>query len=119
MTASDVAFSFNLLMKNKTLTPTAAPPTPTSATAPNATTAVLTYAQPEYAALYLIGGMYIVPQHIWQGISNPATLADPTPTGTGPYVVSQFSPQKYTPTQNSKYWNKSMVHVPSIIFPNY
>jgi peptide/nickel transport system substrate-binding protein len=119
MTAADVAFSFNLLMKNPTLTPVAAPPIPVSATAPNATTAVLTFSQPEYANLYLIGGMYIVPQHIWQNISDPAKFADPSPVGTGPYVVSQFSGQKYTLTQNKHYWQLSKVHVPSIIFPNF
>ena len=119
LTAANVAFSFNLLKNNATLTPNAPPPVPDSATAPNATTAVLTFSQPEYANLFLIGGMYIVPQHIWQGISNPATFADPNPIGTGPYVVSQFSAQKYTLTQNKFYWQKSSLHVPSIIFPNF
>ena len=119
MTASDVAFSFDLLKKNSTLTPVSAPPVPLTATAPNPTTAVLTFSQPEYANLFLIGGMYVVPQHVWQNVSDPATFADPDPVGTGPYVVSQFSAQKYTLTQNQKYWQKSRVHVPSIIFPNY
>ncbi len=119
LTAADVAFSFNLLKNNPTLTPTAPPPAPATATAPNATTAVLTYNQPEYANLFLIGGMYIVPQHIWQNVSNPATFADPNPVGTGPYVVSQFSAQKYTLSENKHYWDKSSLHVPSIIFPNF
>jgi len=119
LTASDVAFSFNLLKNNPTLTPVAAPPIPTSATAPNATTAVLTFSAPEFANLFLIGGMYIVPQHIWQGISNPATFADPSPIGTGPFVVSQFSAQKYTLTANPHYWQPGEPKVPSIVFPNY
>jgi len=34
-------------------------------------------------------------------------------------VISQFSSQKYTLTQNAKYWQASKVHVPSIIFPNF
>jgi peptide/nickel transport system substrate-binding protein len=119
MTAADVAFSFNLLIKNPTLTPSAPPPVPTSATAPNATTAVLTFSKPEYANLFLIGGMYIVPEHIWASISNPATFADPDPIGTGPYVLSQFSAQKYTLSENKNYWDKASVHVPSIIFPNF
>ena len=119
MTAADVAFSFDLLIKNPTLTPTAPPPAPLTATAPNATTAVLTFSKPEYANLFLIGGMYIVPEHIWKNISNPATFADPDPVGTGPYVVSQFSAQKYTLTENKNYWDKASVHVPSIIFPNF
>jgi len=119
LTASDVAFSFNLLKNNPTLTPVAPPPIPVSAAAPSATTAVLTFGQPEFANLFLIGGMYIVPQHIWQSVSNPATFADPNPIGTGPYVVSQFSAQKYTLTANKGYWDKASVHVPSIIFPNF
>lgn len=119
MTASDVAFSFNLLKDNPTLTPVNPPPIPASATATNATTAVLTFSQPEYANLYLIGGMYVVPQHVWQGVGDPSKFADPSPVGTGPYVVSQFSAQKYTLSQNTKYWQLSKVHVPSIIFPNF
>ncbi len=119
MTAADVAFSFNLLIKNPALTLNAPPPVPVSATAPNATTAVLTFKTAEYANLYLIGGMYVVPEHIWKSISNPATFADPDPIGTGPYVVSQFSAQKYTLTENKSYWDKASVHVPSIIFPNF
>ena len=119
MTASDVAFSFNLLKNNPSLTPVSPPPVPLSATAPNATTAVLTFSQPEYANLFLIGGMYVVPQHIWQGVSNPVTFADPDPVGTGPYKISQFSAQKYSLTQNTKYWQISKVHVPTIIFPNF
>ncbi|HJY71031.1 MAG TPA: ABC transporter substrate-binding protein, partial [Streptosporangiaceae bacterium] len=98
LTASNVAFTFNLLMKNTSLASQAPAPTPlpVSATAPNATTAVLTFSQPEYANLFLIGSTYILPQHIWQGVSNPATYADANPVGTGPYELGSFSSQKVT-----------------------
>ena len=121
MTASDVAFTFNLLMKNSTLASQAPAPTPlpVSATAPNSTTAVLTFAQPEYANLFLIGSTYILPAHIWQGVSNPATYADATPVGTGPYELASFSAQKVTFKQNPYYWQKAKVTVPEVIFPNY
>ena len=121
MTASDVAFTFNLLMKNTTLTSQAPAPTPlpVSAAAPNATTAVLTFSQPEYANLFLIGSTYILPQHIWQSVSNPATYADANPVGTGPYELGSFSSQKVTFKQNPYYWQKSKVTVPEVIFPNY
>ncbi len=121
MTAADVAFTFNLLMKNKALSSGAPGPTPlpTSATAPSATTAVLTFAQPEYANLFLIASTYVLPQHIWQGVSNPATYADANPVGTGPYELGSYSSQKVTFKQNPYYWQKSMVHVPEVIFPSY
>jgi peptide/nickel transport system substrate-binding protein len=121
MTASDVAFTFNLLMKNTTLASQAPGPTPlpVSATAPNATTAVLTFSQPEYANLFLIGSTYILPEHIWQSQSNPATYGDANPVGTGPYELASFSSQKVTFKQNPYYWQKSKVTVPEVIFPNY
>ncbi len=121
MTASDVAFTFNLLMKNSTLASQAPGPTPlpVSATAPNATTAVLTFSQPEYANLFLIGSTYILPEHIWQSQSTPATYGDANPVGTGPYELSSFSSQKVTFKQNPYYWQKSKVTVPEVIFPNY
>ena len=121
MTASDVAFTFNLLIKNTTLASQAPGPTPlpVSATAPNATTAVLTFNQPEFANLFLIGSTYILPEHIWQSQSNPATYGDANPVGTGPYELSSFSSQKVTFKQNPYYWQKSKVTVPEVIFPNY
>ena len=121
MTASDVAFTFNLLIKNTTLASQAPGPTPlpVSATAPNATTAVLTFNQPEYANLFLIGSTYILPEHIWQSESNPATYGDANPVGTGPYELGSFSSQKVTFKQNPYYWQKSKVTVPEVIFPNY
>jgi peptide/nickel transport system substrate-binding protein len=121
MTASDVAFTFNLLMKNKALgSPAPAPtPLPVSATAPNPATAVLTFAQPEYANLFLIASTYVLPEHIWKNVSAPATYADADPVGTGPYELGSYNAQKVTFTQNPYYWQKSKVHVPEVIFPAY
>ena len=93
LTASDVAFTFNLLMKNTTLASQAPGPTPlpVSATAPNATTAVLTFNQAEYANLFLIGSTYVLPEHTWQSQANPATYGDANPVGTGPYLLHRYT----------------------------
>jgi peptide/nickel transport system substrate-binding protein len=119
--AADVAFTFNLLMKNPTLaSPAPAPtPLPVSATTSGPNTAVLTFKTPQYANLFLIGSTYILPQHLWASVSNPASYADANPVGTGPYVLSSFSNQKVVWKANPTYWQKSMIHVPEIIFPNY
>jgi peptide/nickel transport system substrate-binding protein len=121
MTASDVAFTFNLLMKNTALASQAPAPTPLplTATAPNATTAVLTFSQPEYANLFLIASTYILPEHIWQGVSNPSSYGDANPVGTGPYELASFSSQKVVFKQNPYYWQKAKVTVPEVIFPSY
>ena len=116
--ASDVAFTFNMIKNNPKLNTNGAPVV-TSASAPSATTAVLNFATPQYANLFLIGQVYIVPQHIWSSVSDPATFNDPNPVGTGPYMLDRFSPQGYTLKQNPYYWQKSKVHVPKISFPAY
>jgi peptide/nickel transport system substrate-binding protein len=115
--ASDVAFTFNMIRTVKGLT-TDGTPVPVSATAPDATTAVLKFSQPEYANLFLIAQTYIVPQHIWSSI-KPASFADPTPVGTGPFMLDKFSPQGFTLKQNPNYWNKASLHVPEVSYPAY
>ncbi len=116
--ASDVAFTFNMLAKNPKLN-TSGAPVVTSATAASPTSATLNFAAPQYANLFSIGQVYIVPQHIWQSVQDPATFGDPNPVGTGPYMLDKFSPQGYTLKANPNYWQKSKVHVPEIDFPSY
>ncbi len=115
--ASDVAFTFNMIRTVKGLQ-TDGTPVPVSATAPNPTTAVLTFSQPEYANLFLIAQTFIVPQHVWSKV-NPATFADPDPVGTGPFMLDRFSPQGFTLKQNPYYWDKASLHVPEISYPSY
>jgi peptide/nickel transport system substrate-binding protein len=115
--AADVAYTFNLIMKNPALN-LPATPVPTSATA-SGSTVTLNFAAPEYANLFLIGQVNIVPQHIWQSVGNPSTFADPSPVGTGPFVLDKFSPQGFTMKENPHYWGKSKLHVPEVDFPSY
>ena len=116
--ASDVAYTYTMLKNNPKLNTNGAPIV-TSASAPNATTAVLKFSKPQYANLFLIGGVYIVPQHVWSSVSDPSTYADANPVGTGPFMLDRFTPQGFTLKQNPHYWNMSAVHVPEINFPAY
>src|SRR5580693_8359354 len=67
--ASDVAFTFNMIRTHPGLD-TDGTPVPTSASAPSPTTAVLNFSAPQYSNLFLIGQAYIVPEHIWSKV-NP------------------------------------------------
>jgi len=115
--ASDVAFTFNMIRTVKGLQ-TDGTPAPVSATAPSPTQAVLTFSKPEYTSLFLIGQTFIVPEHIWSKV-NPATFADPNPVGTGPFMLDKFSPQGFTLKKNPSYWNAKAVHIPEISYPSY
>src|SRR5262245_10752302 len=116
--ASDVAFTFNMVKAHPALFTTGAPIV-TSASASSPTSVTLNFATPQYANLFLIGQVYIEPQHVWSTVSNPVTFADPNPVGTGPYMLDKFSPQGFTLKQNPYYYHKSSVHVPVIDFPSY
>jgi peptide/nickel transport system substrate-binding protein len=117
--ASDVAYTFNLIKNNAALNANWSIPVPVSATSPNATTTVLTFTEPELSNLFYILQVPIVPQHIWQNVSNPATYSDANPVGTGPYVLDHFSSTGFTMKINPDYYAKSGLHVPEISFPAY
>ena len=116
--ASDVAFTFNMIKAHPALY-TQGAPVVSSASAPSATSVTLNFATPQYANLFLIGQVYIEPQHVWSTVSNPVTYADPKPVGTGPYMLDKFSPQGYTLKINPLFRTKSSLHVPVIDFPSY
>lgn len=117
-TASDVAFTFNMLKANPKLF-TSGAPVVTSATAASATSVTLSFATPQIANFFAIAQVYIVPAHIWSKVSDPSTFSDGSPVGTGPYVLDHFSPQGFTLKENAGYWNKASIRVPEISFPAY
>jgi len=117
--ASDVAFTFNLIKNNSALNANWTIPVPTSVSATSATTTVLTFAQPELASAYYILQTPIVPQHIWQSVGDPVKYTDPDPVGTGPYVLDRFSSTGYTMKLNPDYYAESSINVPELSFPAY
>jgi len=117
--ASDVAFTFNLIKSNAALNANWTIPTPVSAKATNATTTVLQFSQPELASAFYILQTPIVPQHIWKNVSNPATYPDSNPVGTGPFVLDHFSSTGYTMKANPDYYAKASLRVPELSFPAY
>lgn len=114
--AADVAFVFNLLKKYPAINTGGLPIA--SASAPNATTAVVNFTSPSYTLLYYITNTDMVPEAQWKSV-NPQTYADPDPIGTGPYVLKTFSPSGLTLTKNPHYWQSGEPHVTTVFFPVY
>jgi len=116
LTAADVAFSYQIAMKYP-----AANTQGLSLTGVNSSgdTVTLTFASPQYQELQNIASVFIVPQATWGHVGNPATYVDATPVGTGPYVLSSFTPQGIVLKKNPGYWQASQVKVPEVDFPVY
>jgi len=116
LTPADVAFTYNLVMKNAAINLAGLPITGATA---SGNTVTVNFSSPEYLDLQQIAGVPILPKAIWGSQSSPTTFTDAKPVGTGPYVLKTFTPQGFTLTKNTSYWQASMVKVPSVYFPVY
>jgi peptide/nickel transport system substrate-binding protein len=117
-TSADVAFTFNLINQNASANYSGVPPLASAPTTPDPYTVVLNFKAPAYTYLPIIGGAtFIVPQHVWSSISNPATATVADPIGTGPYVMKNFSTTMVTYAANPHYWGgrpaASEIRIPS------
>jgi len=48
---------------------------------------------------------FVVPQHVWAKIANPATFLNPHPVASGPFTtIARFTAQDYVFSKNPHYW---------------
>lgn len=116
-TSADVVFTFNLMQAHPALDQNSIWATELkSVSAPDSNTVVFNLKAPDSTALFYIGGVFIVPQHIWSTISgDPAKFAnDKNPVGTGPYLLSSFNSDVITYTRNPNYWGNSAGMTPQV-----
>ena len=105
MTPADVAFTYNLVKNNKAINLAGLA---ISSVTTSGNTVTLTFPAAQYTNLQSIAGVPILPQSIWSKVGNPATYADANPVGTGPYKLKTFTPQGFTLTKNTGYWQASL-----------
>ncbi len=114
--ADDVAYTFSEMQNNKALNYNGLPITGVTTSGSNVT---ITFSSPEYTNIYAIAGQtWIVPKHIWSQQADPSTFTDPTPIGTGPYVMDKFTAQGFTLKANPNYWGGAP-KVTKVSFPAF
>jgi peptide/nickel transport system substrate-binding protein len=88
---------------------------PIAASAPDAHTVVITYAQPFGPGLRILENLWILPKHKLQAALDAGTLAtawnSATPpsevVGTGPFTLAEYQPgQRLVLARNPRYWRK-------------
>ena len=58
---------------------------------------------------------FIVPQHIWSKVTDPATFTNPNPVGSGPFAkVGRFTTQDYVFNKNPNYWMAGAPKIPCL-----
>jgi peptide/nickel transport system substrate-binding protein len=119
LTPADVAFTYKYVAAHTSgsddINLGGLAPTSVTTSGDNVT---LTFATAQYMNLENIGGQAIIPQSIWSSISDPATYADPTPIGSGPYTLGNYTNEGFTMTARTDYWGGT-VPVPKVYFPVY
>lgn len=121
-TSADVVFTINYILQYKSLgiDGNGLAGFVKSATAPDANTVIVTFKGPSATNLwYLAGQTYIVPQHIWQSITNPNKYINSSPVGTGPFTLKSFASAIYKLKKNTSYWQASKVQVDEVDYPAF
>jgi peptide/nickel transport system substrate-binding protein len=119
-TASDVAFTFNVMQQYPAADYLGLDSSIKSVVATDPLTVQMTLTSPNSSLLWLVAGqIWIVPQHIYSTVGDPTKYVDKTPIGTGPYVFNSFTPQLITFKKNPHFWQPGKPIVPEIEYPAY
>lgn len=63
----------------------------------------------------VLNAQFVVPQHIWSKVADPATFTNPDPVGSGPFAkVGRFSTQDYVFNKNPRYWLAGAPKIPCL-----
>jgi ABC-type transport system substrate-binding protein len=114
--ASDVAFTFNLLHKVPAFDTTGVWSALSSVRATGPDTVEFTFAAPSAEMFTKIAAVVIVPQHIWAKVSDPAKFTNPKGVGTGPFMLKSFNGQQLILKRNPRYWQANKVKVEQLTF---
>jgi peptide/nickel transport system substrate-binding protein len=101
-TAADVVFTLDMVAATKSINATGYDG---QAKAVDPSHVVITFPEPAYMqGPQVLGRLYIVPQHLWKDVKDPATDVVARPVGTGAYELAEFKPQAFTLKANPHYW---------------
>ena len=102
LTPADVAGTYDMLAKYPDTNTNGIPVTGATVNGQDVT---VRFSSPAYTDLQYIGTTYIVPSSIYNMTTDPGKATITAPVGTGPYVLSSFSPTAgVTLTANPHYW---------------
>ena len=123
VTARDVAFTFNFIIKNNATNWNSYTANVTKATAVDDYTVRFDCSAPTPALLNSFGEIPILPQHVWSKVSPSVamkTLPNTPPIiGSGPFECVEFKKSNYLVMQaNKDYW-RGAPHVDDIVFEQY
>jgi peptide/nickel transport system substrate-binding protein len=116
-TAADVAFTFNYVKANPSIDVAGiwGGTTLSSVTATGTNQVTFKFSKPDTPAIVIFAAQFIVPQHIWSSINDPATAANTNPVGTGPFTMDSYSPTTIVYKKNPGYWMAGHPYIDQVL----
>ena len=116
VTADDVAFTFDDILKKYPATNYRQSVEFDTVTAKDAHTVVFTFSTPGFTQIPGILQEMIVPKKYWAG-QDPTKWTNPNPVGSGPYKELRLTSQEVSLSARTDYWKQKDIAVKTINFP--
>lgn len=115
--AADVAFTFNYVKANPGIDVNGiwSGTTLSSVTATGQNQVTFKFTKPYTPAIVIFAAQFIVPEHIWASIKDPATAANTDPVGTGPFTMASYSPTTVVYKKNPGYWMAGHPYIDQVL----
>jgi len=105
LTAQDVKFTLETAWKNDFYIGSSTKPFVDSISVVDDYTFKVKMKNPFAGLLPSLGGVIILPKHIWQGVNNLDKNKNPNPIGSGPFLFKQYKPGAFMVFEkNPGYW---------------
>jgi peptide/nickel transport system substrate-binding protein len=119
LTSADVVYSLTAGRQNAVMDRvglTGAGNNIASVKAKGANTVVITLKTPDSQFIAAtLNRQFIVPQHIWSQVKDPATFLNEDPVSSGPFnTITRFTTQDYVLGKNPSYWQPGMPKIPCL-----
>jgi peptide/nickel transport system substrate-binding protein len=117
LTANDIAWTYDFMVKNQISAFSSYFPFTESVTAPDATTVVWTTSQPTLAPTYP-PWVYILPEHIWGKltVAEAKKYSEVPVVGSGPFQLVEWKKGQFWKFRaNDAYW-KGAPHIQTLVF---
>lgn len=115
MTVDDVAFTFNLVKDTEGFNANAIAYKDVTVDGDSVT---VTFESSQLLNQTKVLGTFVVPEHIWSKMDDPAKDTNEDPVGTGPYTLKSWTQQVISFEPNDDYWG-GKPPVPEIRYTSY
>lgn len=118
LTAADVKYTIDLMLKNPAVDTAGVGETVASVETPSPTEVVIHLKGVNSQFPESLSDLAVVPEHIWKDVADPVAFKNEKPVGSGPMTeIRRFTPQVYEQCRNPNYWDAASLHVDCLKLP--